>query len=162
MSNITHPKSWPDTARLCKIFCRYPQHLGKLVPYLEIKIEECPSRAKWGQAGPNRTKHCQMVQKRAKGCQMVLKRVKRGQTGPKGAMWPNKVKWEWFFWNANVFYERKKIMFRRQKSTNYGDFVDSKISIHSNFFLCKVILGHKGGTHRLYVVAQNKTIYISF
>ena len=108
MSNITHPKSWPDTARLCKIFCRYPQHLGKLVPYLEIKIEECQSRAKWGQAGPNRTKHCQMVQKRAKGCQMVLKRVKRGQTGPKGAKCGQTGLNGNDFFGINVFFMRGK------------------------------------------------------
>ena len=47
-----------------------PWRIGTL-KYLEIKIEEWPSRAKLGQAGPNR----------AKWCQMMPNRVKRGQTG---------------------------------------------------------------------------------
>ena len=51
-----------------------PWQIGTL-KYLEIKIEEWPSRAKWGQSGPNR----------AKWCQMMPNRVKRGKTGSNGA-----------------------------------------------------------------------------
>ena len=47
-----------------------PWRIGTL-KYLEIKVEEWPSRAKWGQAGPNG----------AKWCQFMPNRVKRGQTG---------------------------------------------------------------------------------
>merc|ERR1711942_274256 len=62
-----------------------PWRIGTL-KYLEVKIEEWPSRAKWGQAGPNRSKWCQMVQNRVKRGQTGPKRAKKGlwsQTGPK-------------------------------------------------------------------------------
>ena len=71
--------------------------------YLEVKIEEWPSRAKWGQAGPNRAKWCQMVPNRVKrghtGSNEAkkgqkgptepngAKRAKRGQTRPNGVIW---------------------------------------------------------------------------
>ena len=51
-----------------------PWGIGTL-KYLEIKIEEWPSRAKWGQAGPDG----------AKWCQMIPNRVKRGKKGSNGA-----------------------------------------------------------------------------
>ena len=50
-----------------------------------MKIEEWPSRAKWGQAGPNRSKWCQMVPNGAKQGQTGPHGVKRGQKGPKRA-----------------------------------------------------------------------------
>ena len=58
-----------------------------------MKIEEWPSRAKWGQAGPNRTKWCQMVPNRVKRGQKGQKKTSRGQTGPKGATGLNEAKW---------------------------------------------------------------------
>jgi len=79
-----------------------PWRIGTL-KYLEVKIEEWPSRAKWGQAGPNRPKWCQMVPNRVKrghtgsnGAKKgqkgptepkVAKRAKRGQTRPNGVIW---------------------------------------------------------------------------
>ena len=53
--------------------------------YLEMKIEEWPRRAKWGQAGPNRAKWCQMVPNRVKRGQTGSNRAKNGQTVPYGA-----------------------------------------------------------------------------
>ena len=68
-----------------------PCQIGTL-KYLEIKIEEWPSRARGGQAGPNRVKWCQTVPNRVKHGQIrsnVVKRwangAKRGQTGLNGA-----------------------------------------------------------------------------
>ena len=61
-----------------------PWRIGTL-KYLEVKIEEWPSRAKWGQAGPNRAKWCQMVPNGAKRGQTGPQGVKRGQKGPKRA-----------------------------------------------------------------------------
>ena len=64
-----------------------------------MKIEEWPSRAKWGQARQNG----------AKWCQMVSNRVKRGQTGPKGPTEPNEAKWGHMIFCMHVnFYEIEK------------------------------------------------------
>ena len=60
--------AWLNTATLWRI--------GTL-KYLEIKIEEWPSKAKRGQSGPNGAKWCQIVPNRAK-C---------GQMGSNGAIW---------------------------------------------------------------------------
>ena len=68
------------------------EHLSTL-KYLEIKIEEWPSRDKWGQVGPNKAKKDLTgpnVAKRAK-------RAKRGQMGSNGAD----------FLCARIFYETK-------------------------------------------------------
>ena len=54
-----------------------PWRIGTL-KYLEVKIEEWPSRAKWGQAGSSRAK---WGQKWPKG----PNRAKRGQMGSYGA-----------------------------------------------------------------------------
>ena len=58
-----------------------PWRIGTL-KYLEVKIEEWPSRDKWGQSGPNRAKWCQMVPNGAKQGHTELHGVKRGQKGP--------------------------------------------------------------------------------
>ena len=42
-----------------------PWRIGTL-KYLEVKIEEWPSRAKWGRSGPNVAKWCQMMPNDAK------------------------------------------------------------------------------------------------
>ena len=75
----------------------------RTLKYLERKIEEWPSRAKWGQAGSNRTKWCQMVPNRVKRGQMgsngakngqkVPYRAKPGQKGQRGQTRPNGVIW---------------------------------------------------------------------
>ena len=54
-----------------------PWRIGTL-KYLEIKIEEWPSRAKWGQSGPIRAKRGQMVPNDAKQSQTGPNGVKRG------------------------------------------------------------------------------------
>merc|ERR1712212_859118 len=79
-----------------------PWRIGTL-KYLEIKIEEWPNRAKWGQSGPNGAKWCQMMPNRVKRVQTGSNGLKRGQKGPYGAKLgqkgqtgqtkPNGVKW---------------------------------------------------------------------
>ena len=64
-----------------------PWRIGNL-KYLEMKIEEWPSRAKWakrGQTGPNGDKWCQTGSNRAKRGQTGPKRAKKGQKVPYGA-----------------------------------------------------------------------------
>ena len=79
--------------------------------YLEIKIEEWPSRAKWGQTG-------QMVPNGANQGEMGSNRAIRGHIGPSGAKsgqkgqtGPNEAKWGQmgliFCMHAD-FYEIKK------------------------------------------------------
>ena len=67
-----------------------PWRIGTL-KYLEIKIEEWPSRAKLGQSGPNGAKRGQMVPNDAKQSQTGPNWVKRGKMRPKrvlrGKMW---------------------------------------------------------------------------
>ena len=76
-----------------------------------MKIEEWPSKAKWGQAGqtgPNGAKWCQTGSNGAKRGKNGQKRALRGQTGPKG---PNKAKWGHMgliFHMHAYFYEIKK------------------------------------------------------
>ena len=80
-----------------------PPRRIRTLKYLEMKIEEWPSRAKWGQAGSNRTKWCQMVPNRVKRGQMgsngakngqkVPYRAKPGQKGQRGQTRPNGVIW---------------------------------------------------------------------
>ena len=65
-----------------------PWRIGTL-KFLEIKIEEWPSRAKWGQSGPNGAKWSQMMPNRVKRGQMGSDGAKRGQKGKRG---PNEVK----------------------------------------------------------------------
>merc|ERR1711942_222525 len=87
-----------------------PWRIGTL-KYLEVKIEEWPSRAKWGQAGPNRSKWCQMVQNRVKRGQTGPKRAYGAKRGPKGQMGPNEAKWGHMgliFCMHAYFYEIKK------------------------------------------------------
>ena len=88
------------------VFCldtgNTPWRIGTL-KYLEIKIEEWPNRAKWGQSGPNGAKWCQMMPNRVKRVQTGSNGLKRGQKGPYGAKLgqkgqtgqtkPNGVKW---------------------------------------------------------------------
>ena len=79
-----------------------PWRIGTL-KYLEIKIEEWPSRAKWGQSGPNGAKWCQMMPNRVKRGKTGSNGAKRGQKEPYGAKLgqkgqtgqtrPNGVKW---------------------------------------------------------------------
>ena len=79
-----------------------PWRIGTL-KYLEIKIEEWPSRANWDQSGPNRAKWCQMMPNRVTRGQTGSNGAKRGQKGPYGAKCgqkgetgetrPNGVKW---------------------------------------------------------------------
>ena len=61
-----------------------PWRIGTL-KYLEVKIEEWPSRSKLGQAGPSGAKQGQMVPYSAKWCQTGSNGAKWGQTGPKMA-----------------------------------------------------------------------------
>ena len=82
------------------IFLNRPPWRIRNLKYLEIKIEERPSRAKWGQAGPNRTKWCQMVPNGAKQGQTgpnwvkrYQKRTKKSLTGPNVAKRANGAKW---------------------------------------------------------------------
>ena len=85
--------------------------------YLEIEIEEWPSRAKWGQAGPNRTKWCQTGSNGAKQGQTGPKRALLGQTGPKGPTGPNEAKcghMGLIFCMHAYFYEIKKSCFATQ------------------------------------------------
>ena len=89
----------------------------RTLKYLEMKIEEWPSRAKWGQAGSNRTKWCQMVPNRVKRGQMgsngakngqkVPYRAKPGQKGQRGQTRPNGVIWGWFFACTHIFMRLK-------------------------------------------------------
>ena len=75
-----------------------PWRIGTL-KYLEIKIEEWPSRAKWGQSvpsGPNGAKWCQTKSNGAKQGQTGPNEVKMGLTGQnlaKRANGPNEAKW---------------------------------------------------------------------
>ena len=69
-----------------------PWRIGTL-KYLEVKIEEWPSRAKWGQAGPNRSKWCQMVPNGAKQGQTGSNGAKKGQKGPTEPNGAQKGKW---------------------------------------------------------------------
>ena len=79
-----------------------PWRIGTL-KYLEIKIEEWPNRAKWGQSGPNGAKWCQMMPNRVKRVQTGSNGLKQGQKGLYGAKLgqkgqtgqtkPNVVKW---------------------------------------------------------------------
>ena len=61
-----------------------PWQIGTL-KYLEIKIEEWPSRAKWGQSGPTRpsgAEWCQTESNWAKRDQTGQNEAKKGLTGP--------------------------------------------------------------------------------
>ena len=92
----------------------------RTLKYLEMKIEEWPSRAKWGQAGSNRTKWCQMVPNRVKRGQMgsngakngqkVPYRAKPGQKGQRGQTRPNGVIWGWFFAWTQIFMRLKNLV----------------------------------------------------
>ena len=62
-----------------------------------MKIEELPSRAKWGQAGPNSAKWWQTGSNGAKKGQKVPYGNKHGQKGQRGQTRPNGVLWGWFF-----------------------------------------------------------------
>ena len=87
-----------------------PWLIGAL-KYLEIKIEEWQSRAKWGQSVPNGAKWCQMTPNRVKRGQTRPKRVLQGQTWPKGPNGPNEAKWGQMgliFCMHTYFYEIKK------------------------------------------------------
>ena len=93
-----------------------PWRIGTL-KYLEVKIEEWPSRAKWGQAGPNRAKWCQMVPNRVKRGHTGSNGAKKGQKGPtepkvakrakRGQTRPNGVIWGWFFACTHIFMRLK-------------------------------------------------------
>ena len=87
-----------------------PWRIGTL-KYPEVKIEEWPSRAKWGQLGSNRTKWCQMMPNRDKRGQMGSNRAKRGQ---KQLMGPNVAK-------------RAKRAKRGQMGSNGADFLRAHI-----------------------------------
>ena len=60
--------------------------------YLDMKIEEWPSRAKLGQAGPNRAIWCQTGSNGAKWGQMGPKMAKKCLTGPNVAKRANGAK----------------------------------------------------------------------
>ena len=60
--------------------------------YLEVKIEEWPSRAKWGQAGSNRAKWCQTGSNGATRGQTGPKRAKKGLRSQKWPKGPNGAK----------------------------------------------------------------------
>ena len=85
--------------------------------YLEIKIEEWPSRAKLGQAGPSGAKWCQTESN-------GTRRGQKGQTRPNGAD---------FFAYTHIFMKLKNHVLQPSSSDknwpNYGDFVDSNILI---------------------------------
>ena len=70
-----------------------PWRIGTL-KYLEVKIEEWPSRAKWGQAGPNRAKWCQMVPNRVKRGHTGSNGAKKGQKGPTEPKVAKRAKWD--------------------------------------------------------------------
>ena len=72
-----------ESVRHLQGLSRSPWRIGTL-KYLEIKIEEWPSRAKWGQSGPNGAKWCQMMPNRVKRGQMGSNGAKLGQKGPYG------------------------------------------------------------------------------
>ena len=90
--------------------------------YLEIKVEEWPSRAKWGQAGPNRAKWYQTGSNRAKRGQTGPKMTKKCFTGPNGAKRANGTKggqmgsyyMRLIFCMQACFYEIKKSCFATQ------------------------------------------------
>ena len=85
--------------------------------YLEMKIEEWPSRGKWGQVGPNGAKWCQMVPNRVKRGHTGSNGAKKGQKEPTernvakrakwGQTWPNGVIWGWFFACTHIFMRLK-------------------------------------------------------
>ena len=101
---------------LSQLDSRAPWRIGTL-KCLEIKIEEWPNRAKWGQSGPNGAKWCQMMPNRVKRVQTGSNGLKRGQKGPYGAKLgqkgqtgqtkPNGVKWGWFFACTHIFMRLK-------------------------------------------------------
>ena len=122
MKTVSDPS---EIIQLFILYTKYPLFQYLLTPwrigtlkYLEIKSEEWPNRAKWGQSGPNGAKWCQMMPNRVKRVQTGSNGLKRGRKGPYGAKLgqkgqtgqtkPNGVKWGWFFCMHAYFYEIKK------------------------------------------------------
>ena len=99
-----------------------------------MKVEEWPSWAKWGQAGPNGVKWGQMVPNGAKLWQMVpngTNWAKLGQTGTNGALQsqtgpngPNRAKFGWFFAYRNIFMRGKNHVEQPRPSRGFCWFLD--------------------------------------